>query len=73
IDKILEYIDIIKVDFLESTDVEIKEIADKYKSEKILLAEKIERKEVFDFAKKLGYNFFQGYFFGKPEILKSLL
>lgn len=39
-----------------------------------LLAEKVETKEEYEEAKKLGFTFFQGYLFGKPkvEILKTI-
>ncbi|HAX72531.1 MAG TPA: hypothetical protein DCY20_03275, partial [Firmicutes bacterium] len=37
------------------------------------LAEKVETLEEFEKAKKLGYELFQGYFFAKPEILKSTM
>lgn len=36
-----------------------------------LLAEKVETHEQFMQARKMGFDFFQGYFFCKPEILKS--
>ncbi len=36
-----------------------------------LLAEKIETREEFERAKELGYSYFQGYFFKKPEIFES--
>ena len=34
-----------------------------------LLAEKIETREQFQFALRLGYHYFQGYFFCKPQSL----
>lgn len=36
-----------------------------------LLAEKIETYEEFTHAKELGFDYFQGYFFSKPEILQN--
>jgi EAL and modified HD-GYP domain-containing signal transduction protein len=36
-----------------------------------LLAEKVEDNREFDLAISLGFDFFQGYFFSKPEILKG--
>ncbi|MDC0611230.1 HDOD domain-containing protein [Vibrio sp.] len=35
------------------------------------LAEKVESEEEFQLAKKAGFAFFQGYFFKKPEVIKS--
>ncbi len=36
---------------------------------KILLAEKVETKEEYEKAKKMGFHLFQGYFFEKPSII----
>ncbi|MFC4698829.1 EAL and HDOD domain-containing protein [Glaciecola siphonariae] len=37
-----------------------------------LLAEKVENTEVFEQYKALGFSLFQGYFFSKPEVIKSV-
>jgi EAL and modified HD-GYP domain-containing signal transduction protein len=37
----------------------------------ILLAEKVESREEFDACCKLGFDLFQGYFFAKPQTLRS--
>ncbi len=69
---IIEISDIIKVDFMKSCKVEIQEICDKYLDQgKTLLAEKVETNEMFNWAKDMGFKYFQGYFFSKPMILKS--
>lgn len=36
-----------------------------------LLAEKVETREQFEFCKMLGVDYFQGYFFAKPQIVKG--
>lgn len=36
-----------------------------------LLAEKVETREQFEYCKNLGMDFFQGYFFAKPQIVKG--
>jgi len=36
-----------------------------------LLAEKIESQEIFEWCKKLGFDYFQGYFFCKPKIIEG--
>ena len=63
---------IVKFDFRASSikDIEaaIKELAE-YRVK--LLAEKIETHEEFQQALSMGFEYFQGYFFSKPEILKS--
>lgn len=67
------YIDIIKVDFMETTFEQMEEIkasiADFPHIE--LLAEKVETVEEFEKALELGFVYFQGYFFSKPEVVKS--
>ncbi|KMT63938.1 EAL and HDOD domain-containing protein [Catenovulum maritimum] len=66
------YIDIIKVDFKESNDEEIKNIikvASKYPIK--LLAEKVETYEEFNHALDSGFSYFQGYFFSEPEVMQS--
>lgn len=73
-DKLFAYTDIIKVDFLLSSLVERMEIEDRVKNSFPhikLLAEKVETRNQFEVAKNSGYSFFQGYFFEKPQIIKS--
>jgi len=36
-----------------------------------LLAEKIETEEEYEIAKKMGFHFFQGYFFAKPRVIEE--
>lgn len=63
--------DIIKVDFLSNNRNQISDIFKKYKSKgKILLAEKVETQEEYLWAKDLGFDYFQGYFFSKPIVIK---
>lgn len=66
---LIEYADIIKVDFGETNDEERKEIPQRLASCKArFLAEKVETLEEFKLAKTWGYSLFQGYFFSKPVI-----
>ncbi|MBU0961245.1 MAG: EAL domain-containing protein, partial [Proteobacteria bacterium] len=63
---------IIKIDFMLMSIEEIKEIVATVKPYKCrLLAEKIETYKEFQQAKQMGFFYFQGYFFSKPEILKN--
>lgn len=62
---------IIKVDFAATTVEEQKELIESYKDKVSFLAERIETREDYEIAVKLGYKLFQGYFFSKPVILKS--
>ncbi len=70
--ELLPYADIIKVDFLNTTTFERIQIHNAISRFNIkLLAEKIETHEDFHEALSLGYSYFQGYFFSKPEIIES--
>lgn len=68
-EKIIDLIDIIKVDFKLSSKEERKSIIDRFKRDSLeFLAEKIETYEEYTEAINLGYKYFQGYYFSKPEI-----
>ncbi|MEE4356255.1 MAG: HDOD domain-containing protein [Desulfococcaceae bacterium] len=72
LEPLMEITDIIKIDFMQTSFREIEEIIAKLPHPNIrLLAEKVETLEVFDWAKEMGFMYFQGYFFCKPEILKG--
>ncbi|HEX5792652.1 MAG TPA: HDOD domain-containing protein [Rheinheimera sp.] len=67
------FIDIIKIDFRStSTDTinEIKLALTDFPHIK-LLAEKVETNEEFQLALDMGFSYFQGYFFSKPEMMQS--
>ncbi|GAB60148.1 EAL and HDOD domain-containing protein [Rheinheimera nanhaiensis] len=67
------FIDIIKIDFRStSTDTinQIKAAIADFSHIK-LLAEKVETNEEFQLAMDLGFSYFQGYFFSKPEMMQS--
>lgn len=67
---LLEMADIIKVDFLLSDVEEQKRLAQMMIPRGIkMLAEKVETHEVYEQAKEMGYQLFQGYFFAKPVII----
>ena len=69
---LLKIADIIKVDFLYSTQSQRKKIESIAREHAVtLLAEKIETREEFERAKELGYSYFQGFFFKKPEIFEG--
>jgi len=69
---LIELAQIIKVDFRLTPLDEIKEMVTTLKQYPCkLLAEKIETYEEFSLAKDMGFVYFQGYFFSKPEVLKN--
>ena len=69
----LKYVDIVKVDIslLQMSALENQLPLLKSQSHLKLLAEKVETQAEFEFCKSLGFDFFQGYFLQKPEIVKG--
>ncbi len=71
-EKLIPYVDIIKVDFLVLKSEGRKIISDKYKHLHVtLLAEKVETYSDFEEAISFGYELFQGFFFEKPVVCHS--
>lgn len=72
-DQLFRLVNYIKVDYMNSSVLErrrIEALVQKY-PHIALLAEKIETEAEFEDAKSRGYSLFQGYFFAKPEIIRS--
>ena len=66
----LKLVDIVKVDVLNLTDTAIAKTIKKLRHFSCtVIAEKVENKEMFELTKKLGCDYFQGFFFSKPEII----
>lgn len=71
-EELIKIVDIIKVDFMISSISERESIVKKYKRDGLkFLAEKVETQEEYLSAIKMGYSYFQGFFFSKPEITKK--
>lgn len=71
-DPLLPYTDIIKVDIVECDPQILIDNIGKYVGSKIkLVAEKIETIEDFEKYRDMGFDYFQGYFFTRPEIIKQ--
>jgi EAL and modified HD-GYP domain-containing signal transduction protein len=69
---LIEFSDIVKVDLRQTSPEQCVEMMSKYGSwVRHLLAEKVETREEFADAKKIGFRYFQGYFFRRPEVLQS--
>jgi c-di-GMP-related signal transduction protein len=65
-------VDFIKVDFERTTPVERAELVKRLGNPKCqMLAEKVETREQFETALKAGFTYFQGYFFRRPEVLRT--
>lgn len=71
-EEVIEMVDIIKVDFMLTTQNERRILVEKYKNNHVrFLAEKVESKEEFDEAIGMGYDYFQGFFFSKPILVSG--
>lgn len=70
----LKHVDIIKIDFKatppELAEAVIRKVRDAGFNA-LFLAEKIETNDEFKIAFEMGFSYFQGYFFCKPEIIKG--
>ena len=63
---------IVKIDFVALPRDQIQEHVTALREYQVeLLAEKIETHEDFEFAKELGFHYFQGYFLCKPNIVSG--
>lgn len=71
--KILSSLDYVKVDFQvlrdQKTITDVTRYLQKHKVQ--LLADKVESYDVVDYAKSLGYAFFQGFFFSSPQLVNG--
>ncbi len=66
----LEIADIVKIDVLGKSKEQLQqELALLPNSGFRLLAEKLETKEMYNLCEKLGFAYFQGYFFCRPDII----
>jgi c-di-GMP phosphodiesterase len=67
---LLEFANIIKLDVMALGEAKTREAVENLKPYKLqLLAEKVETHEEFRYLKELGLDYFQGYFFHKPNLV----
>lgn len=70
VEPLTRFADFIKIDFQATPDWVRRHLAHQYASRGIkMLAEKVETPEQFQEAWEMGYSYFQGYFFCKPEVM----
>ena len=70
LDKLVQLVDVIKVDVKGLQPEELARLADSLKGTgKKLLAEKVETLDEFRLCMELGFEYFQGYYFARPVIL----
>ncbi|CAH9062330.1 Cyclic di-GMP phosphodiesterase CdgJ [Pseudoalteromonas holothuriae] len=69
----LKLIRLVKFDIQQNSLESIKELVEEFKQKKNmkLLAEKVETEAEYELAKKMGFHFFQGYFFAKPRVIQQ--
>jgi c-di-GMP phosphodiesterase len=69
-ESLCELVDIIKIDVLGKTPAQVRAIVEGVKKyEATLLAEKVESHDIFKVCRSLGFTYFQGFFFNRPEII----
>jgi EAL and modified HD-GYP domain-containing signal transduction protein len=65
---LIQFADIIKLDILEMGETKTRELIKQLKPYNVkLLAEKVETHDEFQYLRELGCDYFQGYFFNKPN------
>lgn len=69
---LIEMAEIIKIDFRSTPMAEIEKMVTEFRPYGCqLLAEKVESNAEFNQAVAMGFHYFQGYFFARPEVLKN--
>ncbi len=69
LDPLLHIANIVKIDLFKSKEHLEQQVEILRKFNVRLLAEKIETQDEYDFCKKLGFDYFQGYYFSRPNII----
>ncbi len=70
--ELVEFAHIIKIDFAATPVEEMRACIEKCGGQGIrFLAEKVETREEYRMALDMGFSYFQGYFFSKPEIIRG--
>lgn len=69
---LFDIVDIVKVDIMDcDRDTLVSDVRALQKFNVKLLAEKVETREDFELCKSLDFDFFQGYFISRPEVIKG--
>ena len=64
--------DIIKIDIMALGKDDIRDHVQTLRAQPLkLLAEKVETQEEFDYCMDLGFDYFQGYFFAQPKVIRG--
>lgn len=68
---LMEIAHIVKIEFTAVNYAKQRQLIKQYKSRVKFLADKVETREEYKLAMDMGYDYFQGYFFSKPVIIKG--
>ncbi len=69
---LFEVVDIVKIDIMDcDRETLVTDVRALQKCNVKLLAEKVETREDFELCKSLGFDYYQGYFISRPEIIKG--
>lgn len=69
---LVQLADIIKIDLMELSDASLLQHVLLLRQHNVrLLAEKVETREQFENCKQMGFDYFQGYFFSRPQIISG--
>lgn len=69
---LFDIVDIVKIDLMEcDRDTLEQDVRNLQKCNVKLLAEKVETQEEFQLCQSLGFDFYQGYFISRPEVIKG--
>lgn len=70
--KLASISDYVKIDIESHSEVQLKKMLEELHGRGIkVIAEKVETEEMFHYLKKLGFDYFQGYFFTNPVIING--
>lgn len=71
-DPLLELVDIVKIDLLQTTPSSVQETVARLKPYPVtLLAEKVESLSQYEDASAMGFDLFQGYYFARPTVISG--
>lgn len=70
--KLASISDFVKVDVETNSELKMKKMVEDLQGKGVkVIADKVETEEMFNYLKKLGFDFFQGYFFTNPVIING--
>lgn len=68
---LLEIADYVKIDLLTMAEQDVRRIVPPLRRRKVaLMAERIETQDILDLCQTLHFDYFQGYYFSQPKLLK---